>query len=79
MPEGYEHLWQWFGELQESRQSDMEMPLGLSYQEIKAWAELEGREPNVIDVRALKKMSAVMREEHRIAVKEQRERAQAKN
>lgn len=43
IPACLEHIWQWFWQLHSTRQSGMNGPLPLSYQEIKAWLELTGQ------------------------------------
>ncbi len=45
LPRELGYLWEWFGELQRTRQMHQHGMQALTYGEIAAWAELTGREP----------------------------------
>lgn len=53
------HIWVWFCELDRTRQRTSDgQPLSISYQEIKAWAELTGRTPSPFEVETIHALDA---------------------
>lgn len=59
LPEGGEHLFDWFLELSAARGAGMSGPLGISYSELLAWSRLTGRRPAPWEVEILRALDAV--------------------
>lgn len=53
------YLWEWFCQLSGSRGFSEVGPLPLSYQEIKAWAELTRMEPMAWEVQVIKNIDTL--------------------
>lgn len=53
------YLWHWFLELHNSRQYSMDGAMATTYTEIKAWAELTGRNPTQEDIRIIKQLDLI--------------------
>ena len=58
MPDGAEHLAEWFWSLSSSRQHGMSGPLPLSYAEIQAWLGLTGEVVSREEIAILRQMDA---------------------
>lgn len=56
MPEEFAHVWLWFVELDEARTVSGFGASSISYVDIKAWAELTGRDPTPFEVRLLRRL-----------------------
>lgn len=59
IPYGAEYLWEWFCELQAARQYGMGGALPFTYTELKAWAELTGKQPMIWEIETLKQLDVV--------------------
>jgi len=53
------YLWEWFMELQRGRQYGMSGALPLSYSDMKAWAELTGKQPQHWEIDVLKQIDII--------------------
>jgi hypothetical protein len=59
LPLGYEHLWQWFGQL--SRTRSVGLSVGpISYTEVAAWSDLTGNRPTPFEVELLMDMDVLL-------------------
>lgn len=56
LPEMTEYLWQWFMELHIDRGFTETGPQTVSYQDIKAWADITHRAPRPGEVEAIKRL-----------------------
>ena len=60
-PDEIGYLWDWFGELDRTRDLGPHGPRALSYMEVDAWARLTGRSPMPHEVDALMVLDGAMR------------------
>jgi len=58
VPEAGRLLWQWFGDLHETRTYGMSGPNPISYMEMDAWCRIYGVRPTPENVRILRAMDA---------------------
>ena len=54
MPRQAQHVWEWFLELNAARTGNGFGPNPITFQELKAWADLTGRNPKPMEVHWLK-------------------------
>lgn len=74
LPEEGFYLWQWFLELHAGRGSGGFGPSAISYQDIKAWAELTGHAPTPWDIETIKQLDYAYLAQMATSAKQQAEK-----
>lgn len=59
IPEGTAHIWEWFRDLNRTRDEGLNGPKSITYSEILAWSSLTGNNPTPWEVGCLTALDAV--------------------